>query len=126
MTPHFTVALDPKLACSCGCGMLPEQDFMDKVEALRVAYGKPLKVTSAARCPAYNAKVSSTGEKGPHTTGRAIDFDIARGEAYKLAWLAFVHGFTGIGFQQKGAGRFLHTDDLPDAPGQPRPTIWSY
>jgi len=29
---------------------------------------------------------------------------------------------------QKGphAARFIHLDDLPDAEGQPRPTIWSY
>jgi zinc D-Ala-D-Ala carboxypeptidase len=40
--------------------------------------------------------------------------------------LALEQGFTGIGVSQKGAIRFIHVDDLPDAPGQPRPTIWSY
>ena len=123
MTPHFS---DRELACRCGCGMLPERDFMEKVERLRVAYGKPLIVTSAARCPDHNSHVSKTGANGPHTTGRAIDFAVDRGNAYRLASLAFDQGFTGIGFQQKGAGRFLHVDDLPNAPGQPRPTIWSY
>jgi uncharacterized protein YcbK (DUF882 family) len=126
MTPHFKLATDPKLACGCGCGMLPAQDFMDKIERLRVAYGKSLKVTSAARCPEHNAKVSGTGRTGPHTTGRAIDLAVDRGDAYRLTQLAFELGFTGIGWQQKGGGRFVHIDDLQDAPGQPRPTCWSY
>ena len=70
MTPHFAAA---ELACKCGCGMLPKQDFMDKVETLRVKLGRPLRVSSAARCPEHNAKVAARGLTGPHTTGRAID-----------------------------------------------------
>lgn len=123
MTPHFA---NSELACRCGCGMLPKQDFMDKVEALRLAYGKPLAVTSAARCPNHNARVSGTGRTGPHVTGRAIDLAVDRGDAYRLLRMALEAGFSGLGFQQKGAGRFLHLDDLPNAPGQPRPTIWTY
>ncbi|MCA9233254.1 MAG: DUF882 domain-containing protein [Planctomycetales bacterium] len=123
MTPHFS---DGELMCKCGCELLPEQDFMDKIEALRVAYGRSMTVTSAARCPEYNAKVSGTGRTGPHTTGRAIDIAIDRKAAWELLSLAVQFGFTGIGVQQKGGGRFLHFDDLPNAPGQPRPTIWSY
>jgi zinc D-Ala-D-Ala carboxypeptidase len=109
--------------------MLPKQDFMDQVETLRVMYGKPLRVTSAARCPEYNAKVSSTGRTGPHTTGRAIDFAVSGSDAFKLLALALsMPGFSGIGVQQKGphASRFLHFDDLTNTPGQPRPFIWGY
>lgn len=124
MTPHFT---DAELACECGCGMLPDRDFMSKVERMCVAWGKPMKVSSAARCQAHNAKVSATGATGPHTSGHAIDFDILGAEAVELCGLALRLGiFTGIGVNQKGAGRFLHFDDLPNAPGQPRPWIWSY
>lgn len=123
MTPHFSHA---ELACKCGCGMLPAQDFMDKVEALRVAVGFPMRVTSAARCPAHNARVSGTGRTGPHTTGRAIDLGVSHAQAHAVLSEAVKAGFTGIGVQQKGGGRFIHLDDLPDAPGQPRPTVWSY
>lgn len=123
MTPHFQAA---ELECRCGCGMLPAQDFMDKIEGLRVAYGRPLSVSSAARCPAHNAKVSGTGRTGPHTTGRAIDLRVSHADAWHLLSLAMRYGFTGIGVQQKGGGRFLHLDDLPNAEGQPRPTVWSY
>lgn len=99
---------------------------MDKIELLRIEYNKPLTITSAARCPEHNAKVSGTGKTGPHVTGRAIDIAVDRGNAYKLLTLALKAGFTGIGLRQKGEGRFVHLDDLPNAQGQPRPTLWTY
>jgi uncharacterized protein YcbK (DUF882 family) len=123
MTPHFS---KESVACKCGCGLLPEQPFMNRIEMLRNSCGFPLVVTSGARCPSYNAKVSSTGENGPHTTGRAIDLGVSRKQAYTVVKKALELGFTGIGIQQKGASRFIHIDDLADAPNQPRPTIWSY
>jgi zinc D-Ala-D-Ala carboxypeptidase len=102
--------------------MLPAQDFMDKVEKLRVAVGFPLRVTSAARCPDHNAKVSGTGRTGPHTTGRAIDLGVSHAQAYWVLAEAFRAGFTGIGVNQKGGSRFIHIDDLTAG----RPTVWSY
>lgn len=125
MTPHFT---DAELACKCGCGMLPQRDFMERVEGVRLVFGRPMKVTSAARCAKYNATVSSTGTTGPHTTGRAIDFALAGEDAFDVMKLAMKRGFTGIGVSQKGewGKRFLHLDDLLDDVGQPRPRVWSY
>ena len=125
MTPHFAAG---ELACKCGCGMLPKQDFMDKVETLRVKLGRPLRVSSAARCPEHNATVSATGLTGPHTTGRAIDLLCSGLVAFEVMELAFNQGFTGIGVSQKGEHlkRFIHIDDLTNAAGQPRPTVWSY
>ena len=102
--------------------MLPKEMFMGKVEALRVKYGKSLTVTSAARCPDHNAKVSGTGRTGPHTTGRAIDLAARGSEALQIVRMALEMGFTGIGVNQKGPSRFIHLDDLEDG----RPTIWSY
>ena len=122
MTPHFS---DAELACKCGCGLLPAQSSQDRLERVRVRFGKPMRVTSGSRCPDYNARVSGTGRTGPHTKG-AFDIGAERGDALTLVRIALEEGFTGIGVQQKGAGRFIHLDDLPDAPGQPRPTIWSY
>lgn len=106
---------------------MPDPAFMEKVEALRVIVGKHLPVSSAARCPAHNAKVSKTGLAGPHTTGRAIDLAVRGSDAVALLRSALaLGGFTGVGVAQKGGSRFLHLDDLPDAPGCPRPWIWSY
>jgi uncharacterized protein YcbK (DUF882 family) len=123
-TKNFTPA---EVACKCGCGMLPQPDFMQRVQRLRDAVGFPLHVSSAARCPTHNAKVSGTGLTGPHTTGRAIDLAVSHLQAFHVLRGAIVTGgFTGIGVQQKGKSRFIHLDDLPNAPGQPRPTVWSY
>jgi zinc D-Ala-D-Ala carboxypeptidase len=123
MTPHFSNA---ELACKCGCGMLPQRDFMDKVERLRVKCGFPLPVTCGARCTKHNDSVSHTGTDGPHTTGRAIDFGVQGQQALQVIRYALELGFTGIGLNQKGAGRFVHIDDLPNTMGQPRPWCWSY
>lgn len=100
--------------------------FLEQLDELRHVYGKPLVVTSGYRCPDHNAAVSSTGRAGPHTTGRAADLLVSHVEALQLLKLALALGFTGIGVNQKGGGRFLHVDNLPNASGQPRPTIWSY
>lgn len=121
---YFTVA---EFACKCGkCQNLIDHQFITELDELRHRYGAPLNVSSGYRCPEYNAKVSSTGLTGPHTTGRAADLLVDRGNAHKLLRIAMGMNFTGIGVQQKGAGRFLHLDNLPNATGQPRPTLWSY
>ena len=91
------------------CRMSPA--FMDKLVGLRMLYGKPMVVTSGYRSPAYNQAVSTTGNDGPHTTGRAVDISISRTEAYKLLKLALEHGFTGIGIKQHSESRFLHLAD---------------
>ncbi len=120
-TQHFT---DAELACKCGCGMLPPQDFQDRIEALRVAYGKPLRISSGARCPEHNDRVSGTGLKGPHTVA-AVDFAVFGADAHRLLTCAFAMGFEGIGVQQSGAvgSRFVHVDDRRAHKG---PTVWTY
>lgn len=100
--------------------------FLDRLMRLRSLYGRPMKISSGYRCPKHNAAVSSTGADGPHTTGHAADIAVSRADALRLMWLAEDAGMTGVGVAQKGAARFIHVDDLPDGPGQPRPTIWSY
>jgi hypothetical protein len=121
-TEHFS---DAELTCKCGCGFLPPQSEQDRLERLRVAYARPMRVTSGGRCPDHNEKVSGTGRTGPHTKA-AFDIEVGRGNAFDLMVLAPQFGFTGIGFKQKGVIRFVHLDALPNEIGQPRPTIWSY
>ena len=105
-------------------GHAPE--FLDRLERLRVAFNRPMPLSAGFRCPMHNMAVSETGATGPHTTGHAVDVKVTRGEAYALTLLACRLGFTGLGFAQKGAARYMHLDDLPDAPGQPRQHVWSY
>lgn len=102
--------------------------FMARLEDLRRRFARQMPLSSAYRCPTYNAQLSRTGQGGPHTTGRAIDVLVAYGKAYDLLGLALTYGFTGIGIKQKGHPnkRFLHLDDLTEADGFPRPLIWTY
>ena len=102
--------------------------FLDRLDKLREAFGAPLTPTSFYRDPQHNARVSTTGDSGPHTTGRAIDLRIMGRDVYRLVPLAINLGFTGIGLSQKGdhRSRFIHLDDLPDGPSCPRPWIWTY
>lgn len=100
--------------------------FITELDDLRHHLGFALPISSGYRCPEHNARVSSTGRIGPHTTGRAADIAVDRGRAYEVLQAAMAMKFTGIGVQQKGGARFIHLDNLPNAPGQPRPTIWSY
>jgi len=124
VTPHFTLA---ELQCHCGCGRMEiPTAFLDKLENLRVAYNKPMIITSGYRCPGHNAAVSHTGDGGPHTVG-AVDIQISGPDAHQLLEHACRIGFSGIGIKQAGltAGRFIHLDDL-DISAHPRPRVWSY
>lgn len=124
-TEHFS---EYELKCKCGKCEFPGMDleFMNLIETIRVDpdWQKPMRVSSAYRCPAYNTQVSSTGENGPHTTGQAMDFLVSGKDAHKLLGLAMDYGFTGIGISQKGphSSRFIHLDNLT----LNRPWIWSY
>ena len=119
--PNFTEA---EMRCKCGCGRADmDEGFMDRLQAMRTEAGIPFQVNSGYRCPDYNDRISTTGRNGPHTTGHAVDLGVARREAFIVAKLAFKHEMTGLGFDQKGGGRFLHIDDLTTPP---RPNIWSY
>lgn len=119
-----------EMKCKCGqcgsTGLEMSPVLMQKLDMLRSLFGAPLTIASGYRCPAYNQKVSTTGEKGPHTTGKAVDILIDRKAAYTLLGLAIRVGFSGFGFKQNGLTRFIHFDILTEAEGYPRPTIWTY
>lgn len=115
-----------EFACKhCGANLM-DHVFVTELDELRHDLGFALPVSSGYRCPVHNARVSSTGAKGPHTTGRAADFAVDRQRAHQVLKAALNRGFTGIGVQQKGVSRFIHLDNLPNLPGQPRPTVWTY
>jgi len=124
-TKHFT---DAELACRCGCGTLPPQEFQEELELLRVAYGRPMRISSAARCPDHNESVSAKRTRdGPHTIG-AVDVLVFGSDAWELDRCARRFGWSGIGTHQKEhrETRFKHLDRLVSAPGRPRPWEWSY
>ena len=100
-------------------------DFMYKLQKLREAYGKPMRITSGYRHKTHPIEAKKS-KVGAHATGQAADIGVDRGDAYELLKLALELGFTGIGIQQKGSGRFIHLDTLEPSADFIRPTIWSY
>lgn len=111
-----------------GSGEKMDDNFLLLLDALREKCDFPLVINSGYRSPEYNAKVSSTGLNGPHTTGKAVDVRCFGTNAYILVKNALELGFSGIGVAQKGAqiARFVHLDTLTTAEGFPRPWLWTY
>lgn len=124
--PYFTQS---EMRCRCGnCEGLPTFDFMDILVTVREEAGFPFIVSSAYRCPEYNALVSNGSLDGPHVRGVAVDI-LVRGEhALRLIVIGQKHGMTGFGIKQHGNynNRFLHLDTLSREEGFQRPFVWTY
>ena len=120
---HFTTK---ELACK-HCGELKMSDeFLQELDGLREEYGSALFVNSAYRCSQHPDEIVKADGPGAHNAGLAVDFRVQGEAAVKLLGVALKRGWTGIGVNQKGAGRFLHLDRMPNQLDAPRPGIWSY
>lgn len=102
-----------------------QAEFMALLQRLRVAYGKPMVVSSGYRSPRHPIEARKA-VPGAHASGYACDIAVQGGDAYEVLRIALSLGFTGIGVQQKGGGRFIHLDTQPASARVPRPTVWSY
>ena len=71
-------------------------DMLDLIQEARNELG-PLSITSAYRCPSHNNSVSSTGEAGPHTTGKALDIAVKNSQHRKQLIDWFATKVTGLG-----------------------------
>jgi len=105
-----------ELSCKCGCGTMPPQSSIYRLYALRLLWGGPLVVNSAARCKAHNAAVKGKAgsthmpdkdRAGSVRGGGAFDISTRGIDQRKLEAVAVRCGFTGIG----EAKTFLHLDD---------------
>jgi zinc D-Ala-D-Ala carboxypeptidase len=107
------------------CRMIPS--FMDRLQALRNEYNKPMVITSGYRSRHHKAEVKKD-RPGTHAMGCAVDVECFGADALKLIELALNHGFAGVGVKQHSDinKRFIHLDDAPNAPHRPRPWLWSY
>ncbi len=116
--PNFS---EREFKCGCGCGRADmDPEFMDKLQAVRDAYGLPMTVSSGFRCEGHNHAVG--GAPGSmHLKGRAADIAIAGADARDLLFNA-LPVMNGVGVKQRGPwnGRFLHLDD------RELKAIWTY
>ena len=111
-----------EFACKCGCGRTEMQtEFMNRLQSLRMIWGKPMIITSGYRCANHpSERVKQLPGTGTHSQGIAADIGVSGADAISLLRLALDANFTGIGVQQKGNGRFIHLDI------REHPAIWSY
>lgn len=114
-TEYFT---DAELSCRCGCGAMPRQASVDRLYALRIAYGKPIRISSGARCQTHNTTIGGAQESY-HIAGQAFDIRVPNADEGRVISLAMQLGFTGVGIW--GDGR-VHIDDGHPAPG----SVWKY
>jgi uncharacterized protein YcbK (DUF882 family) len=122
MYKYFT---EEELVCRHCNEVGMNDEFMQKVDALRDKLGFSFPVNSAYRCKDHPIEARKASP-GAHASGRAIDIGLRGEAAYKLVQGALEAGFTGIGVSQKGPTRFIHIDDLESSKGRPRPHVWSY
>ena len=118
--PYFT---EKEFRCkhTGECDM--DEEFMDTLLAIRIAYGKSMKVSSGYRSPKHPIEAAKS-RPGEHSMGRCCDIAVSGGDAIKLLRIALAHGMVRIGIQQKGSGKFLH---LGLGGGHlAKPNIWSY
>ena len=107
--------------CSC-CGAVDiSSDLLDVLQEARDILG-PLQITSSYRCPSHNSSVSSTGEDGPHTTGKAADIHVSNSQHRKQLIDYFAPKVTGLGI----AKSFIHIDILTSDEVSHRPNCWLY
>ena len=119
----FSKKDDPGFECQCGCGLgFDDMDleFMLRLEDSRHQAGVPFKITSGARCPKHNSKVSTTGLTGPHTELCAVDLAVTYSRnRFIIVESLLKHGFTRIGI----AKTFIHVDSSKTKDSK---VIWFY
>ena len=88
----MTYFTDKELSCRCGCGLMPKIVTVYLLNRIREDYGKPINVSSGARCAEHNKKIGGA-KASEHLKGNAVDlvrtqelldFLLARLEFYKI------------------------------------------
>lgn len=120
---------DDELRCHCGCRILPPQTSVERLYALRISIGRPLPISSAARCVAHNRAsggksgsihLSENKRRGKSRFWGGAAFDIVANLDFQadIYAAALLLGFRGFGF---GNG-FIHIDDSK----RPQIDTWRY
>lgn len=121
LTLHF---LDSEFSCPC-CGQVAmNQDFMARLEALRLRWGKSFSPVDGG---GYRCAIYRHSETDPHGEGVACDPGISRDDMHAFLKLAFEMGFRGVGAKQRDGRWQVHIDTASEIDGvRPRPWFWTY
>jgi zinc D-Ala-D-Ala carboxypeptidase len=102
--------------CKDGCGWVAVEPLLvRRLEALRTALRKPIRIVSGRRCPVHNVAVHGAS-RSRHVYGDGADIDPALRVSVDLAKRI---GFTGIGVHR--SGYVSHVDTRPGSV-----TVWKY
>jgi len=105
LSKHFSRA---EFACQCGCGFATaDVKLVYLLESIRERFKKPVKITSASRCPEHN-KASNGVKTSKHLQGIACDIQIKDVKPYDI--YCFVDDYSpnhyGVGLYDS----FTHID----------------
>jgi len=104
-----------EFACSCGCGFdTIDAATLEVLEEVRRYFGRPVIVTSGARCREYNASVGGVPES-QHILGRAADIKVQDHPPMAVA------DFIAERFPSASIGRYItftHVDTRSDGPAR--------
>lgn len=109
-----------EMACQGTGKLLVNVRFMNKLQRIRGAYGKPITIVSGYRSAEHNAAVSKKKSRtGAHTFGRAVDISIAARErdVPLLMAIAWRNGMTRCGLQLTSRRFRMHLDDMTKKDG---------
>ncbi|MDL2264284.1 D-Ala-D-Ala carboxypeptidase family metallohydrolase [Synergistaceae bacterium OttesenSCG-928-I11] len=102
VSPHFLLR---EFQCRCcGCVKLSPR-LLERLEALREAWGHPVVVTSGYRCAAHNGKVGGAA-RSLHMAGLAADVAVPQDEQAHVEGIARALGFVEI--LPGGRRNYLH------------------
>ena len=116
LTDHFS---REEFACKCGCGAdKVSKELVEKLELVRLMYGKPMRVTSGVRCAFHNQ--GEGGKKtSAHLQGEAADIAVKDCSERDL-----LVGFLRTQFLRMGVAKsFIHVDIQKH---KPAPCLWVY
>lgn len=105
LSPHFSLS---EFACHDGTPGHPTPALIVALEKLRSIIGRPIRIVSGYRTPAYNKKIGGAPDSR-HTHNDAADIPSALRVTVDQARRA---GFTGIG-RRSGDGIVVHVDTRP-------------
>jgi zinc D-Ala-D-Ala carboxypeptidase len=99
-----------EIACKGDGSLIVHEEALDKLQALRTRLGRPLRINSAYRSPAYNARIEGSSKASKHMEGRAFDVALVGVTREELAAAARAVGLVGVGHYAS----FLHLDTGPE------------
>ena len=116
LTKHFRRS---EFACRCGCGFADiDMNLVRKLECIRRAIGRPIRITSGCRCPKYNALVGGKPNSA-HLKGLAADVYCPDSE-FRYHFLNWALSY----FRRIGIGPdFIHVD-IDES--KPQYVVWLY